>query len=383
MRLHDFDDIRPYNDDEFEEKLKELLHDPQVDDVLNYLFKDPEVALAQKERLGQIQTRKELQSTFISDVLDIIIKKTTKGLECSGLENLDKTDAYLFISNHRDIILDAAFLNYIILQNGMNTTQIAIGDNLLIYDWITRFVKLNQAFVVRRGISAKELLDSSLKMSAYIRRSITQDNKSVWIAQREGRTKDGDDKTQTSMLKMLNKSNTKSLAEGFGELKIIPLSISYEIEPCGVAKVEELIKKAREEGYQKTTLDDLKSMANGIFNQKGRIHFSFGKPIMQSFLEKNNNLSINQFIGELAHRIDHRIHQYYKLWPFNFVAYEILTGSGEFTDCYTPDDDAEFKKMIVDAQQQIGFSPEEVANRFISMYAKPVENYIVACNIFK
>lgn len=382
MKLQEFDDIRPYNDEEFEGKLKELLLDPQVDDVLKYLFKDPEVARAQKERLKHIKTREELQSTFISDVLKIIISKTTKGLECSGLENLDKTEAYLFISNHRDIILDAAFLNYIILQNGMNTTQIAIGDNLLIYDWITKFVKLNQAFVVRRGISAKELLESSLKMSAYIRRSITKDIKSVWIAQREGRTKDGDDKTQKSMLKMLNKSNKKSLAEGFGELKIIPLSISYEIEPCGVGKVEELIKKAREEGYQKTTLDDLKSMANGIFNQKGRIHFSFGKPIMQSFLEENNDLTVNEFINELAQRIDHRIHQYYRLWPYNFVAYEMLNGTGEFNDCYSPADVAEFKNMIADAQQQIGFSPEEVAGRFTTMYAKPVENYIIACNVF-
>ncbi|MCL1821197.1 MAG: 1-acyl-sn-glycerol-3-phosphate acyltransferase [Prolixibacteraceae bacterium] len=382
MALKEFDDIRPYNDEEFEQKLKELLQDPEVDRVLSYIFKDLKVAQEEKKKLGQIETRKELQSTFIKSVLDIIISKTTQGLECSGLENLDKTSAYLFVSNHRDIILDAAFLNYIILSNEMNTTQIAIGDNLLIYDWITKFVKLNQAFVVRRGISARELLESSMKMSAYIRRSITQDNQSVWIAQREGRTKNGDDKTQKSMLKMLNKSNIKSLAEGFGELKIIPLSISYEIEPCGVEKVEELIKKERE-GYQKTTMDDLTSMAKGIFDQKGKVHFSFGKPILQSFLKGNNNLTVNAFIDELATRIDHRIHQYCRLWPCNYVAYEMQNGTGEFSDCYSSADVAEFKNMIAGAQLQVGFSPDEVAQRFTTMYAKPVENFLIACDVFR
>lgn len=382
MQVSDFEDIRPYNNDEIEEKLRIVLNDPVFEKVMSYLFRKPEVLEKKRRQLQKIKTVEELQSTFVRSLVEIILHTTTHGLSCSGLENLDKSKAYLFISNHRDIILDSALLNYLILTNGMNTTQIAIGDNLLIYDWIIHAVKLNRAFVVKRNIASRELLESSRRLSQYIRGTIVENNTSIWIAQREGRTKDGDDQTQLALLKMLNMSNQKSLAEGFDEITIVPLSISYEIEPCGICKVEEFIKKEMG-GYEKTKADDLHNMEQGIFKQKGRIHFSFGKPILKSFLDQNNHLTPNEFVQELAIRIDHRIHQYYKLWPYNYIAYEMMYGSGEFIDNYTAQEMADFRKMVEEVKQQIPLNPEEAARKFIRMYARPVENSLIAAEVFR
>ncbi len=382
MESSEYDDIRPYNDAEVSEKIKFLLEDATFTEMLRLLFPDEHKEMHIRKLLSEVKSINQLQRDFVSRLVERIIISTTKGLTTSGLEYLDKNKPYLFFSNHRDIILDSAFLNYIMFQSGMNSTRIAIGDNLLIYDWITHVVKLNRAFVVKRSLSVRELLEASKKLSAYIRKTITTEQNSVWIAQREGRTKDGNDQTQLALLKMLNLSNTKSLAEGFGELTVVPVSISYELEPCGISKVSELIRKETD-GYQKTPADDLKSMASGLANPKGRVHFSFGRPILSSFLEKNNNLPVNEFLQLLTERIDHRIHQYYKLWPYNYVAYELLNGTGEFTEYYTSADIVEFKSMVAKAQDTIPYNPEEVARRFTKMYARPVENALIAEEVFR
>ncbi len=378
----DYDDIRPYTDDEAPEKIRSLLADPAFREVLKKLYPDAANVEKVSNSLLNVKSIGELQTSFVVLFVEWIINNTTKGITISGLENLDHKKSYLFISNHRDIILDSAFLNYVIHRNGMNTTQIAIGDNLLIFDWITHLVKLNRAFVIRRNIAARELLEASRKVSSYIRESIMEKNISVWIAQREGRTKDGNDLTQIALLKMLNLSNKKSLAEGYSELTIIPLSISYEIEPCGISKVAELIRK-NTDGYQKTPADDLKSMAYGLTGMKGRVHFSFGKPIMNSFLQSIAELPLNDFVQQLAKRIDHRVHQYYKLWPFNYVAYDLMNGTGEFVENYTSHDIIEFKNMIAAAKESIPYKGEEVAKKFIQMYARPVENSIIAAEVFR
>ncbi len=382
MQESEFEEIRPYNDNEIAEKIGLVLQDPVFDKVLNYLFRKPETVAKKRRELEKARTIEQLQTTFVRNLVETVIHTTTKGLSFSGLEYLDKSKSYLFISNHRDIILDSAFLNYLILLNGMNTTQIAIGDNLLIYNWITHAVKLNRAFVVKRNIASRELLESSRKLSQYMRKSIVADNTSVWIAQREGRTKDGHDQTQVALLKMLNFSNEKSLAEGFGELTIVPISISYEIEPCGICKVDELIK--RDLGsYEKTKADDLHNMEEGIFKQKGRVHFAFGRPILQSFLQETNHLPTNKFIQSLTERIDHRIHQYYKLWPNNYVAYDQMYGTGEYMDNYTSQDIINFRNLVEEAQAASDQNPEEVARRFTKMYARPVENAQIAEEVFR
>jgi len=383
MNPEDYEDIRPYNDSEVPEKMKLLLEDPVFAKVMKALFPDQEAENQIRIKLKEVRSIEQLQMAFVFQIVEKIIRSTTGGLTVSGLENLEKNKAYLFISNHRDIILDSAFLNYNVVRYGMNTTHIAMGDNLLIYDWITHVVKMNRAVIVKRSLSPKELMKASIHLSDYLRHTITEKNISLWIAQREGRTKDGNDKTQVALLKMLNLSNGKNLADGFNDLKVVPLSISYEIEPCGISKVSEMIKKSSYGGFKKTPADDLMSMAAGFSQQKGRVHFSFGKPIMRSFLDSVNHLPVNEFLLELAKRIDHRIHQYYKLWPNNYVAYEMMNGTGEFTDYYTSNDIVEFKKLITEAQASISYKHEEVARRFIHMYARPVENSIIAAEIFR
>jgi 1-acyl-sn-glycerol-3-phosphate acyltransferase len=370
---YNFDDIRPYTDKEVREKIKTMVKDPAFERVLMYLFKNrPKVEMV-KLQLRMIRKIKQLQGTFVYDLLRWIINKTSDGLQCLGLDKLDKTKPYLFISNHRDIILDAALLNYLIFEKGMNTTQIAIGNNLLLYEWIEHAVKLNRAFIIKRNLPPRELMEASQKVSAFIRKSITEDNLSVWIAQREGRTKDGFDKTQESMLKMLNMSNKKSFSEGFKELNIVPVSISYEIEPCGLAKMKELIKKEHY-GQKKTDKDDLKSMSMGMFNPKGRMRFSFGQSIEVNFDEAKTKEQQNQQIKELAEMIDNQIYANFKLWPNNFIAYDMLMPEPKFKHKYTSHEKKVFKTMLDQAMIFIDFPITDIQERFLKMYANAVIN---------
>ncbi len=368
-----FDDIRPYTDKEVKQKIKLVVKDPAFDRVLIHLFKTrPKVEMV-KLQLRMIRKIKQLQGTFIYDLLNWIINKTSDGLSCTGIENLDKKKPYLFISNHRDIILDAALLNLLIFDKGMNTTQIAIGNNLLLYEWIEHAVKLNRSFIIKRNLPPRELLKSSNIVSHFIRKSITEENLSVWIAQREGRTKNGFDKTQESVLKMLNMSNKKTFTEGFNELNIVPVSISYEIEPCGLAKMKELIKKEHY-GQKKTNKDDLKSMSMGIFNPKGRMRFSFGVPIVLPAVETNKQEQKNQQINQLAELIDRQIYANYKLWPNNYIAYDMLMPEPRFMDRYTHHEKKNFKLMIEQAMIHIDFPITDIQERFLKLYANPVIN---------
>lgn len=370
---YNFDDIRPYTDKEVKEKVRLMVKDPAFDKVLMHLFKvRPKVEVV-KMQLRMIRKVKQLQGGFVYDLLRWIINKTSDGLICKGFEKLDKKKAYLFISNHRDIILDAALLNYLIFEKGMNTTQIAIGNNLLLYDWIKHAVKLNRAFIIKRDLSPRELMESSKKVSHYIRKSIRDDNTSVWIAQREGRTKNGDDKTQLSVLKMLNMSNKKSFSEGFNELNIVPVSISYEIEPCGLAKMKELIKKEHY-GQIKTSKDDLKSMSMGMFNPKGRMQFVFGSPIEMDFKEAKSAEQKNELVQQLAATIDRQIYTNYKLWPNNYIAYDLLTQENEFHHKYRREDKKNFETMIEQALIHIDFPVTDIQERFLKIYANPVIN---------
>jgi len=370
---YNFDDIRPYNDDEAPLMIKQLIKDRVFDEVLTYLFKyRPKVEMV-KIQLRMIKTIKQLQGTFVYDLLQRIIDKTSDGLTCSGIDNLDKRKPYLFISNHRDIVLDSALLNALIFENGMNTTRIAIGNNLLLYDWIEKAVRLNRAFIIKRNLPPRELMEASKKVSHYIRMSITRDKSSVWIAQREGRTKDGFDQTQISILKMLNISAYKTFGEGFNELNIVPVSISYEIEPCGLAKMKELIKKEHY-GIIKTSKDDLKSMSMGMFNPKGHIHFAFGTPIRINNEEPSSTEEMNIHCQKLAEQIDRQIYTNYKLYPNNYIAYDLLTRESRFKDEYTHDDKDHFKMMIEQAMIFMDFPINDIRERFLKIYANPVIN---------
>ncbi|QGY45121.1 glycerol acyltransferase [Maribellus comscasis] len=373
MPEFNFDDIRPYTDKEVKEKIKLLIKDPVFDEVLMHMFKvRPKVEMI-KLQLRMVRTVRQLQGTFVYDMLRMIINKTSDGLTHTGLDKLDKKKAYLFISNHRDIVLDAAFINYLIFEKGMNTTNVAIGNNLLLYTWIEHAVKLNRAFVVKRNLPPRELMESSKKVSHYIRKSIVEDNVSVWIAQREGRTKDGFDKTQVSVLKMLNMSNASGFSEGFNELNIVPVSISYEIEPCGLAKMKELIKKEHY-GQKKTSKDDLKSMSMGMFNPKGRMRFSFGTQIKIDLEEAKTREKQNQLAEVLAAKIDSQIYSNFKLWPSNYVAYDLLTGEDRFRHKYSEEEKKHFELMLEQAMIFIDFPITDITERFLRIYANPVIN---------
>ncbi len=383
MTDYNFDDIRPYTDKEARSKIRLMVKDPVFDEVLTHIFKfRPKVEMV-KLQLRMIKSIKQLQGTFIYDLIRMIINKTSNGISYSGIEKLDKKKPYLFISNHRDIILDAALLNYLIFEKGMNTTLIAIGNNLLLYKWIEHAVKLNGSFVIKRNLPPRELMEASQKVSYFIRKSIQDDKLSVWIAQREGRTKDGFDKTQLSLLKMLNmSSNTKSIRDGFKDLNIVPVSISYEIEPCGLAKLKELIKKEHY-GEKKTNKDDLKSMSMGMFNPKGRMRFSFGTPLNLDDLahEAKTKEEQNKIIEEIANKIDFQIYSNYKLWPNNFIAYDMLMQEHRFKNKYTHSEEKRFEMMVEQAMIHIDFPISDIQERFLKLYANPVINKLKVAKI--
>nr|MBD3622496.1 glycerol acyltransferase [Sunxiuqinia sp.] len=370
-----YDDIRPYDDHEVNHYINLLLKDEIFQQVLQFIFKDEKELAGAKQMLSKVQSVEELQLNFMYPLVkNWIIDKTTSGVSWSGLDKLDKSKSYLFISNHRDIILDSGILNYIIVTAGMNTTEIAIGNNLLIYDWILHAVKLNRAFVVRRNLPARELLMASKKLSNYIRDAVTKRNRSVWLAQREGRTKDGNDQTQQALLKMLNLSNKKDFVEGFRELQIVPLSLSYEREPCGISKVEEIYKR-ESEGFEKTQADDLKSMAFGLTRPKGRVHFSFGKPIDAPLEEFAKAETLNESIQQLANYIDKRIYYNYKLWPNNYLAADLLHGRDDHADKIEPATREKFNELLEDLVGTIGNGDAKRQQElFIQMYANPLLN---------
>jgi len=369
-----FDDIRPYNDSEVNHYLRLLLKDENFQHILQFIFNDQVKIEEIKLMLNQIHTVKDLQHKFVYQLVDdLILKRSTDGLTSSGIENLDKNTSYLFISNHRDIILDSAIMNYLIVLEGMNTTEIAIGNNLMIEKWIEYTVKLNRAFIVHRNLPVRELLMASKKLSEFIRRNITQKNNSVWIAQREGRTKDGNDKTQQALLKMLNLSNIKEFGEGFRELRIVPLSISYEIEPCGFSKVAEMYKK-QTEGFEKTQEDDLRSMGEGLVRPKGRIHFGFGEPITSQIDLIAREETISGQIEKLADHIDQQIYTNFKLWPNNYIAEDILNNTSINAEHYTSEQFKKFVSMLIEAVSLIPGDADTIRTMFLQMYVNPLIN---------
>lgn len=369
-----FDDIRPFDDSEVNHYLGLLLQDEGFQHILKFIFNDQAKIDQVKLLLSNVRTIKDLQMNFVYHLVDdLILKPSTDGLTSSGIEHLDKHVSYLFISNHRDIILDSAIMNYLIAFEGMNTTEIAIGNNLLIEKWIEYTVKLNRAFVVRRNLPARELLMASKKLSEYIRRDITLRNTSVWIAQREGRTKDGNDKTQLALLKMLNLSNLKEFSDGFRELRIVPLSISYEIEPCGFSKVAELYKR-QTEGFEKTQDDDLRSMGEGLVRPKGRVHFGFGEPIISQIDAFAQEETVAAQIEKLAEYIDNQIYSNFKLWPNNYIAEDILNQTNNNSEQYSPEQYKKFAAMLDEASVLVPGDAETVRTMFLKMYVNPLIN---------
>ena len=386
-----FDEIRPYEAGEMQQAFNDLLDDRQFQLVLKgfapWLPKSLRNGLLRLAFTG-VKTPLDFQKRFMKPVVKHIIRKKTDGTRFDDAL-LHQTGAsagadprYTFVSNHRDIVLDSAFLDVMLVEGGYPTTvEIGIGDNLLIYPWIKRLVRMNKAFTVRRGLSPKETLRSSQLMSRYIHHAVTEKKENIWIAQREGRAKDSDDRTQEAVLKMLAMgSDERQPADKLRDLNIVPLTISYEYDPCDYLKAQEFQSKRDNPAFKKSRQDDLDNMKTGIFGYKGRVAYHCGEPVNE-WIDELPTTSKNDFFSALSHRIDQEIHRHYTLYPCNYIALDTLNGNSEFADYYTDKDKQQFEKYLAGQLAKITIPNKDEAflrERLYTMYANPLRNHLAA-----
>lgn len=364
--------IRPFYDHEVPDAIERLSKQPSFHTALRFVFPDmrSEELL---EKLRSVRTIRDFQTSLIYDAVKRIVRSSTKGVKQTGLQLLDPKNNYLFISNHRDIVLDSAFLNYLMMGEGFDTTRIAIGSNLLQKKWIYDLVKLNKNFIVPRNVHSRQLFEYSMMLSNYIRQSILDDHQSVWIAQREGRTKNGDDRTTPALLKMLAMSYEGDAIAALKELNIVPVSISFEIEPCDWLKAKELYERSMNPEYSKKPDDDLESMKMGIAMQKGHVHYHFSSCINPQ-LDRLADVNKNDLMKEVAALIDREIISNYKLFPFNYVAYDLLHGSERFKSEYDSVDKGYFIRHIEHKLMMTVGDEEAIRKNMLMIYAKPLMN---------
>ena len=379
-----FDDIRPYAAGEVKQAVESLLADRQFSRVLQglvpWLPRRMRNGLVRLAFVG-VNTPLQFQLRFIKPVLKHILRRCAGGYSFSYTGIEPGEGRYTFISNHRDIVLDSAILDLMLVEGKFPTTcEIAIGDNLLIYPWIKTLVRLNKAFTVRRGLSSRELLESSQRMSSYMHYAITEKHENIWIAQREGRAKDSSDQTQESLLKMFAMAGEGSIVERIKELNLVPLSISYEYDPCDYLKAQELQQKRDNPSFKKTKQDDLDNMRTGIFGQKGRIHYEAMPPV-NTWIDELADLPRTEVYGEMARRIDREIHAGYRLFPGNYIALDMLQGSSDHSDMYTRKEKEAFEAYLQSRIDLITLEAGDEAflrERILTMYANPVINKLKA-----
>lgn len=367
----EFDSIRPYYGDEIEAAVKRLCQSSEFMTLFSRLTKLEKDVIVKS--LEGIKTRDEFQQRFFVPAISLIMSSTTDGVTISGLESVKPDTSYLFMSDHRDIILDSAILNVLLQQNGNKYTQAAIGSNLLINEWVTDLVKLESCFVIERDVTVREMLSSSAVRSRYIHQVIERNENSVWIAQREGRTKNGDDRTQPSLLKMLKMSGSKDFIQNFSDLHIMPLSISYEWEPCDALKTEELYTKTVGE-YVKTPETDMNSMLTGLSDYKGRVHFHIDRLETEELQEISKLPSNGERIENLAKAIDRKIHKNYKLWPNNYIAYDLLHSVNKYSQLYTQQEKENFIRTMTQKMDKLNGNISMLNNIYLEIYANPVKN---------
>lgn len=370
--MQKFDAIRPFYDTEVNEAIQKVIHHPMMKALMNFAFPDLDDEVW-KEQLTKTHSIRDFQCNFIYKALMQVLEKTSEGLTTSGFEKLEKNTPYLFISNHRDIILDTSLLNACLFDHGLTMTASAIGDNLVKKSFLYTLSKLNRNFLVLRGLPPRELLQSSKLMSEYIGQLLLRENRSVWIAQREGRTKDGNDATHQGVLKMLAMgSDEADLMDYFKKVKIVPVSISYEYDPTDALKMPQLMAEANNEIYIKEKNEDFMTLLSGIMGQKKRIHIHVGdildKEIDQIKTEYDNS---NKQIQALAQVIDDSILTSYKLWPTNYIAYDILNKTDKYAHLYTEKEKSLFERRL---EIRIDESNPIEMQGFLAMYANPVVN---------
>ncbi|HRZ31244.1 MAG TPA: 1-acyl-sn-glycerol-3-phosphate acyltransferase [Flavobacterium sp.] len=367
-----FDPIRPFYDSEVNEGIRSVLHHPMMKALMNFTFPDVEESVW-KEQLLKTHSIRDFQVNFIYQSVQKVLQRSSEGLTTSGFEKLEKNTSYLFISNHRDIILDTSLLNVSLYDHGLVMTASAIGDNLVKKDFLLKLSRLNRNFLVLRGLPPRELLQSSKLMSEYIGQLLLRENRSVWIAQREGRTKDGNDATHQGVLKMLAMgSDEENVMDYFKKIKIVPVSISYEYDPTDALKMPQLMAEANNEIYIKEKNEDFITLLSGIMGQKKRIHIHVGdvleKEIDEIKLKQDNS---NRQIQCLAQVIDDSILSTYRLWPTNFIAYDILHKTNKHSHLYTENEKSLFERRL---ELKIDNTNQVMVDSFLAMYSNPVSN---------
>lgn len=372
MPMQKFDLIRPFYDAEINEGIRSSVNHPMMKALMNFTF--PTVAdEVWKEQLLKTHSIRDFQCNFIYQSIQKVLEKSSDGLTTSGFEKLEKNTAYLFISNHRDIILDTSLLNAALFEHGLVMTASAIGDNLVKKAFLLTLSKLNRNFLVQRGLSPRELLQSSKLMSEYIGQLLLRENRSVWIAQREGRTKDGNDATHPGVLKMLAMAaDEPNLMDYFKKIKVVPVSISYEYDPTDALKMPQLKAEANNEIYIKEKNEDFMTLLSGIMGQKKHIHIHVGD-VLDSELDLIHSEfdNANKQIQALAQSIDDSILTSYKLWPTNYIAYDLLHGTNTYSNQYTDIEKAVFERRL---EKRIDAQSEFEVQGILAMYANPVVN---------
>lgn len=378
--LSEFDPIRPFEPEELPEVFERLLNNEQFRKVIAFIM--PEMSFdVFATRMRECKTGLEFQHTFCYGFLEKLLSKASKScdIDISAIGNQGR---FTFISNHRDIVLDSAFLDKLLIDAGFTTTcEIAIGDNLLSLPWIKDLVRVNKSFIVERNLPMRQMLAASRRLSEYMHYAVNVKHENVWIAQREGRAKDSDDRTQEAVLKMMAMGGTGSAVERLIQLHIVPLTISYEFDPCDYLKAQEFQLKRDVQGWKKSPQDDLVSMQTGIFGYKGRIHYQCA-PCLDNYLTKlDPALPKTELYASVAAFIDRQIHRNYRLYPCNYVALDLLRGSTAYRSAYTDVDQTAFEQYISGQLAKIELENKDesyLRERLLTMYANPAINYLAA-----
>lgn len=374
----EFDEIRPYHDEELPQVFEELIADPAFRQVVEAAFPEaPFEVLA--NRMRGCKTKLEFQKKFGYVLMQKLAQNSTDGVTLDNSALADKEGAYTYLSNHRDIILDSGFLSKLLVDEGLNTVEIAIGNNLLIYPWIKKLVRINKSFIVQRGLPMRQMLLSSARMSRYMHYTIGEKHQSIWIAQREGRAKDSDDRTQESVLKMLAMGGEGGIIDRLTQMNIAPLSISYEFDPCDFLKAKEFQLKRDMPDYHKTTADDLLNMQTGLMGWKGHVHFCTAPCLNEQLERLDPALPKQELFARVAGLIDRGIFANYRLYPNNYVAADLLEGGNRFAAHYTADDRQRFTAYIDRQLGRIdlpGKDDDFLRGKLLEMYANPLRNQL-------
>ena len=374
-----FDAIRPFYDSEINQALHKVVNHPMMKALMNFTLPNVTDEIW-KEQLLKTHSIRDFQCNFIYQSVQRILEKSSDGLTTSGFENLEPNTSYLFVSNHRDILLDTTLLNTALFEHGLVMTASAIGDNLVKMPFLNTLAKLNRNFLVQRGLTPREMLQSSKLLSEYIGHLLLHENRSVWIAQREGRTKDGNDETNPGILKMLGMgSDEKNLMDYFKKIKIVPVSISYEYDPTDALKMPQLMAEANNEVYEKKKNEDFMTILSGALGQKKGIHIHVGKVLDTEIEEiKVSNESSNKQVVTLAGIIDDAILSNYKLWPTNYIAYDIVNKTNSYSHLYTENEKSLFERRL---EMRIDHDNPVALDSFLAMYANPVVNKLKYHNV--